>query len=243
MWETGSVQSVQTWYLSFVVTQQSGSEQQTRLLFSSGARNLLSRHWHGFQCWVPRLVSDQQEKHHFPSYHPHKHTHSLHCLGVCLALHPFLNLMFLACGKDWCGPFLLFPPLYLLSHFDYAKIWFLWTPWTPDSYEPHDLDQWLLTGFASAHRVSLYMKWQSRIVCAKVNKNVKHWNVLMIIYYYQVNLNTLVFILWSGTDSLHFESSVLLGHIANKKSRQPCKMTTWRVICFILYLIMSGFFA
>ncbi len=157
------------------------------------------------------------------------HTHSLHCLGVCLALHPFLSLMFLACGKDWCGPFLLFPPLYLLSHFDYAKIWFLWTPWTPDSYEPHDLDQWLLTGFASAHRVTLYMKWQSRIVCAKVNKNVKHWNVLMIIYYYQVNLNTLVFILWSGTDSLHFESSVLLGHIANKKSRQPCKMTTWRV--------------
>lgn len=149
--------------VSFVVTQQSGSEQQTRLLFSSGARNLLSRHWHGFQRWVPRPVSDQQEKHHSPSYH----THTLTPLSGCLSgFTPLPQSHITCCGKDWCCPFLLLPPLYLLSHFDFAKIL--------ESYEPHDLDQWLLTSFASGHRLTLDMKWQSRIVCAKVIKNVKH---------------------------------------------------------------------
>ncbi len=224
MWETGSVQSVQTWNLCPSWSHSNlGPNNRPVCCFPRGLGICSADIGMVFSagCQGQCLTSRRN------TILPHTtRTHTLTPLSGCLSgFTPLAQSHVTCCEKDWCCPFFLLPPLYLLSNFDYAKI--------VESYEPHDLDQWLLTSFSSGHRLTLDMKWQSRIVCAKVNKNVKHWNLfiylLMIIYYYQVNLNTLVFILWAGTDSLHFESSVLLGHIAKKKSSQPCKMTTWRV--------------
>lgn len=79
-------------------------------------------------------------------------THSLHCLGVCLALYPFVRL---SCYLLWERSVLsIFAPPPPPSHFDHAKMLVF--------NEPHDSDQRLFTGFASGHSLILDMKWQSR---------------------------------------------------------------------------------